>query len=369
MGLQAFTIMLAQIPKIRGRYGPTYSQLSRKLPQQGGKNLVLAMQNHSPPKPPKLTLAFTCLRENSGTIFGQFQFLHTLQELHFLCLYSLQFYTKVERLGSQPHSPLPTLCTTAHASAHLVALHSCRRVAGNDSSGILGELQLQLFCFTAKKLQQIMFKNEHVHVVTPPLLQSGFMLWKAEISISHAFNEKTKDFKRKILNLRFCTIQLMPRQAEVLISLAISHKCFPFRGPLITLSVWKKVKLFLCSCARSVRHKMVAEQLKPYKIHYGNQELQLGSTDQLSHYTMKARTDLNQIKHNFPIFSFRNLKKFILCSSTTEAKQVEQRNWMHKNQFSQAAHHDTPQVKWLCTESRIQRYQLFAAAKYTSWGM
>lgn len=72
-----------------------------------------------------------------------------------------------------------------------------------------------------------MSKNEHIHAITPPLLQSSFMLWKAEISISHAFNEKTKEFKRKILNLRFCTVQLMPRQAEVLVGLAVSHKYFP----------------------------------------------------------------------------------------------------------------------------------------------
>lgn len=137
------------------------------------------------------------------------------------CLCSLQLCTKVERLGSQPHSPLPTLWATAHTSTHFVALQFCRRVAGNGSPGILGELQLQLFCFTAKKLQQNMSKNEHVHAVTPPLLQSSFMLWKAEISVSHTFNEKTKEFKRKILNLRFCTVQLMPRQAEVLISLAV----------------------------------------------------------------------------------------------------------------------------------------------------
>lgn len=39
--------MLAQIPKIKGGYGPAYSQLSRELPQEG-KNLVLAMQSHSP---------------------------------------------------------------------------------------------------------------------------------------------------------------------------------------------------------------------------------------------------------------------------------------------------------------------------------
>lgn len=124
----------------------------------------------------------------------------------------------------------------SHASTHIVAHHSCTRVAGNDSSGILGELQLQLFCFTAKKLQQIMSKNEHIHAVTPPLLQSSFKLWKAEISISHEFNEKTKEFKRKILNLRFCTVQLMPRQADILVSLAVSLKCFPFTGPVITHS-------------------------------------------------------------------------------------------------------------------------------------
>lgn len=81
-----------------------------------------------------------------------------------------------------------------------------------------------------------MSKNEHIYAVTPPLLQSNFMLWKAEISVSHASNVKTKEFKRKMLNLRFCTVQLMPRQAEVLVGLAVSHKCFPFIGPVITHS-------------------------------------------------------------------------------------------------------------------------------------
>lgn len=56
-----------------------------------------------------------------------------------------------EQLGSQPRSPLPTQCATAHAPAYFVARHPSRRVAGKDRSGILGELQLQLFCFTEKK--------------------------------------------------------------------------------------------------------------------------------------------------------------------------------------------------------------------------
>lgn len=52
-----------------------HTQLSRELPQEGEKNLVLVMQS-LPPKPPKLTLAFTYLRENSGATLGKFQFLH-----------------------------------------------------------------------------------------------------------------------------------------------------------------------------------------------------------------------------------------------------------------------------------------------------
>lgn len=56
-------------------------QLSRKLPQEDEKNLVLAMQS-LPAKLPKLTLAFMCLRENSGTILGQFQFLHSSFSTH-----------------------------------------------------------------------------------------------------------------------------------------------------------------------------------------------------------------------------------------------------------------------------------------------
>lgn len=77
MTLQAFGIMLASIPKLRGGYGPThFSQLIRELPQEGEKNLVLATAESLPQKTPKLTLAFTCLRENSGEALGQFQVLH-----------------------------------------------------------------------------------------------------------------------------------------------------------------------------------------------------------------------------------------------------------------------------------------------------
>lgn len=42
MGLQAFRIMLAQIPKLRGGYRPRYfSQLTRELPREGEKSLLL----------------------------------------------------------------------------------------------------------------------------------------------------------------------------------------------------------------------------------------------------------------------------------------------------------------------------------------
>lgn len=102
----------------------------------------------------------------------------------------------------------------------------------------------------------------------------------------------------------------------------------------------------MCQASQTQDGSRTAQTTQNVVIHSGNQKLQLGP-DQLSHNTMKIRTDLIQIKHHFPIFSFRYLKKLIFCSSTTEAKQVEQRNWMHKNPFSQTGHHDTPQVKWL----------------------
>lgn len=116
-------------------------------------------------------------------------------------------------------------------------------------------------------------------------------------------------------------------------------------------------KLFLLSYARSVRHKMVAKTIQNIVIHYKNQELQPGSTDQLSRNTLKARRDLIQIKHHFPIFSFRYLKYPSLCLYNWGKQKAEQRNRMHKSPISQAAHPHTPQVKWPCIESKILRHQ------------
>lgn len=77
----------------------------------------------------------------------------------------------------------------------------------------------------------------------------------------------------------------------------------------------------MCQVSQTQDGGRTAKIIQNIVSHYGNQELQPGPTDQLSHNTMKARRNLIQIKHHFFIFSFRYLKKFLLRSSTIEANR------------------------------------------------
>jgi len=109
-----------------------------------------------------------------------------------------------------------------------------------------------------------MSKKEQIHAVTPPSYNQVSCSGEQRLGfLMHSIKKKTKqtqkEFKRKILKSQILHLQLMPRQAEILVDFAVSRKCFPFIVPIITCSN------FLLLCARSVSHKMVAEQPQPSK--------------------------------------------------------------------------------------------------------